>query len=403
MRFEDRIQVNLWELTDAFFETIVAYGFCKPSGFSGPGCVLMISEAGKSYQFHGSELDKRNYYMEWSDLFPVLKETKSSKWKFVKNTWCDKVYVRADIYDTFMENRATQGRGIGYEDHKWEEACIKALLLLHATTEKEIEDINWSHELRTPLYEKGDLVTFYFQNGKGRMRCDGVVSGRDIYRIRGKIEEITYDICGPNYINLKKDYLYKHIDENDLMEAVGQMRVVSGFSGIGNEEIISKLVDVKPEKYMVYKPLIHRNAETGEKNIILSRKVFKHCFQGKGIIIDTTVQGTMMLREKHPSIFSFFILPQSFEELLNKVCVGESRANVCKKLHQCLIEIECVDQFNYLLINDGSDYIPNFMDLLFSPVCRKAWGANEKEKKLLTEIKEGIIRYLEENEAYADA
>lgn len=57
----------------------------------------------------------------------------------------------------------------------------------------------------------------------------------------------------------------------------------------------------------------------------------------------------------------------------------------------------------YLLINDGSDYIPNFMDLLFSPVCRKAWGANEKEKKLLTEIKEGIIRYLEENEAYADA
>ena len=136
MRFEDRIQVNLWELTDAFFETIVAYGFCKPSGFSGPGCVLMISEAGKSYQFHGSELDKRNYYMEWSDLFPVLKETKSSKWKFVKNTWCDKVYVRADIYDTFMENRATQGRGIGYEDHKWEEACIKALLLLHATTEK---------------------------------------------------------------------------------------------------------------------------------------------------------------------------------------------------------------------------------------------------------------------------
>lgn len=115
------------------------------------------------------------------------------------------------------------------------------------------------------------------------------------------------------------------------MEAVGQMRVVSGFSGIGNEEIISKLVDVKPEKYMVYKPLIHRNAETGEKNIILSRKVFKHCFQGKGIIIDTTVQGTMMLREKHPSIFSFFILPQSFEELLNKVCVDESRANVCKK------------------------------------------------------------------------
>lgn len=330
MRFEDRIQVNLWELTDAFFETIVAYGFCKPSGFSGPGCVLMISEAGKSYQFHGSELDKRNYYMEWSDLFPVLKETKSSKWKFVKNTWCDKVYVRADIYDTFMENRATQGRGIGYEDHKWEEACIKALLLLHATTEKEIEDINWSHELRTPLYEKGDLVTFYFQNGKGRMRCDGVVSGRDIYRIRGKIEEITYDICGPDYINLKKDYLYKHIDENNLMEAVGQMRVVSGFSGIGNEEIISKLVDVKPEKYMVYKPLIHRNAETGEKNIILSRKVYKQCFQGKGIIIDTTVQGTMMLREKHPSIFSFFILPESFEELLNKVCVGESRANVCK-------------------------------------------------------------------------
>ena len=57
MKFEDRIQLKLSDLTEELFEKIVAYGFCAPSGMGGPGCVIMIAEDGKSYQFYGSELD----------------------------------------------------------------------------------------------------------------------------------------------------------------------------------------------------------------------------------------------------------------------------------------------------------------------------------------------------------
>lgn len=37
MKFEDRIQLKLSDLTEELFEKIVAYGFCAPSGMDGPG------------------------------------------------------------------------------------------------------------------------------------------------------------------------------------------------------------------------------------------------------------------------------------------------------------------------------------------------------------------------------
>ena len=56
MKFEDRVQLKLSDLTEELFEKIVAYGFYAPSGMGGPGCVIMIAEDGRSYQFYGPEL-----------------------------------------------------------------------------------------------------------------------------------------------------------------------------------------------------------------------------------------------------------------------------------------------------------------------------------------------------------
>ena len=57
MKFEDRVQLKLSDLTEELYEKIVAYGFCAPSGMGGPGCVIMIAEDGRSYQFYGPELN----------------------------------------------------------------------------------------------------------------------------------------------------------------------------------------------------------------------------------------------------------------------------------------------------------------------------------------------------------
>ena len=51
MKFEDRVQLKLSDLTEELFDKSVAYGFCAPSGMGGPGCVIMIAEDGGSYQF----------------------------------------------------------------------------------------------------------------------------------------------------------------------------------------------------------------------------------------------------------------------------------------------------------------------------------------------------------------
>ena len=72
MKFEDRVQLKLSDLTEELFEKIVDYGFCAPSGMGGPGCVIMIAEDGGSYQFYGPELNNLNYHREWASLFSVL-------------------------------------------------------------------------------------------------------------------------------------------------------------------------------------------------------------------------------------------------------------------------------------------------------------------------------------------
>ena len=230
MKFEDRVQLKLSDLTEELFEKIVAYGFYAPSGMGGPGCVIMIAEDGRSYQFYGPELNNLNYHREWASLFPVLNQCDTRQWKLAENVSCTKLFVRNDIYDLFMENLPTLEKMIYY---RWEDSCIKATLLLHARTEDEIEKINWRYELRTPLFEKDDLVEFYFDNGKKKTKCKGVIVGTDIYRIHGKIETIEYDILVEDYETYRKKCLYKHIDEKHIKATPGKLLIISGFSGVG--------------------------------------------------------------------------------------------------------------------------------------------------------------------------
>ena len=239
MKFEDRVQLKLSDLTEELFEKIVAYGFYAPSGMGGPGCVIMIAEDGRSYQFYGPELNNLNYHREWASLFPVLNQCDTRQWKLAENVSCTKLFVRNDIYDLFMENLPTPEKMIYY---RWEDSCIKATLLLHARTEDEIEKINWRYELRTPLFEKDDLVEFYFDNGKKKTKCKGVIVGTDIYRIHGKIETIEYDILVEDYETYRNKCLYKHIDEKHIKATPGKLLILSGFSGVGKGTVIQQLL-----------------------------------------------------------------------------------------------------------------------------------------------------------------
>ena len=64
MKYEARIQVEIADLSDAFFENIIVYELIRPSGLGGPGCIIMISDEGQIYQFQGYDLDVLNFYSD---------------------------------------------------------------------------------------------------------------------------------------------------------------------------------------------------------------------------------------------------------------------------------------------------------------------------------------------------
>ena len=424
MKFEDRIQLKLSDLTEELFEKIVAYGFCAPSGMGGPGCVIMVAEDGRSYQFYGPDLNKLNYHREWVSLFPVLNQCDTSQWKLAENVSCTKLLVRNDIYDLFMENRSTPEEMI---DYRWEDSCIKATLLLHARTEEEIEKINRRYELRTPLFEKDDLVEFYFDNGTKKTKCKGVIAGIDIYRIHGNIETIEYDILGKDYENYRKKCLYKHIDENHIKTTPGKLLILSGFSGVGKGTVIQQLLTEYPEKYVVavsattrkprigevdgksyhfkkreeFEDLINKNeflefAEyAGEYYGTLKNDVYKNFFKGKNVIIEIDSQGARQIR-KQQKIQSVFLIPPSFDELLHRLKNRgtETEESIRRRLKQALVEIEHVEEYGVILVNDSVEGTAFVVDALFHPALKHACGCNERELNIVKEIREGIIRYL---------
>ena len=390
MKFEDRVQLKLSDLTEELFEKIVAYGFCAPSGMGGPGCVIMIAEDGRSYQFYGPELNNLNYYREWASLFPVLNQCDTRQWKLAENVSCTKLFVRNDIYDLFMENLPTPEKMICY---RWEDSCIKATLLLHARTEDEIEKINWRYELRTPLFEKDDLVE--------------------------------------DYENYRKKCLYKHIDENHIKATPGKLLILSGFSGVGKGTVIQQLLTEYPEKYVVsvsattrkprkgevdgksyyfkkreeFEDLINKNeflefAEyAGEYYGTLKKDVYKNYFKGKNVIIEIDSQGARQIREKQ-KIQSVFLIPPSFEELLHRLKNRgtESKESIHRRLKQALDEIEHIEEYGVLLVNDSVEGTAFVIDALFHPGLKNASGMNERELKIAREIREGIIKYLSDEE-----
>ena len=141
MKFEDRIQLRLSDLTEELFENIVAYGFHAPSGMGGPGCVIMIAEDGRSYQFYGLDLNKLNYHREWVSLFPVLNQ-------------CD---TRNGSYYVLEEGEADWNRYLErIEEKNWYVDFSDIQMICYKLTESGI----WSHEHINPLYLEVEFPTY---------------------------------------------------------------------------------------------------------------------------------------------------------------------------------------------------------------------------------------------------
>lgn len=72
-------------------------------------------------------------------------------------------------------------------------------------------------ESRVPLYRQGDVVNFWFSNGRKEFSCRGTICTVDMFRNGEQITGIEYDIEGYDYASFEKKCIYKHIDEKCIV------------------------------------------------------------------------------------------------------------------------------------------------------------------------------------------
>ena len=85
--------------------------------------------------------------------------------------------------------------------------------------------------------------------------------------------------------------------------------------------------------------------------------------QGYDVILEITVEGALNVKKKYPDCVTIFLLPPSFEELRRRIINRgtEDEEIISKRLAVAKWEIEQVDQYDYVVIND---YVEKTADCL---------------------------------------
>jgi guanylate kinase len=89
----------------------------------------------------------------------------------------------------------------------------------------------------------------------------------------------------------------------------------------------------------------------------LKSDIEKHRLEGKSIIFDIDVNGTINLKKYDPNTISIFIKPPSIESLKQRLVMRgtETDENIIIRLKRAKEEIEKSKNFDYIIINDDVD------------------------------------------------
>jgi len=78
---------------------------------------------------------------------------------------------------------------------------------------------------------------------------------------------------------------------------------------------------------------------------------------GRHVIMDIDVQGTRQIRQAFPEAVTIFVLPPSAETLLERLKhrKTESPQQLVARLNSALHELQAVDEYEYVVVNDDLD------------------------------------------------
>ena len=169
------------------------------------------------------------------------------------------------------------------------------------------------------------------------------------------------------------------------MTEKGLLLVISGPSGVGKGSVMKKLFNMRDDLYMSVSAATRQPREGEIQDVsyhFMSREEFLEikandgflenaCFcdnyygtlksevfdkinSGINVILEIEVQGAMQVRRKYPEGVFIYILPPSFEELRNRLINRNTESDdvIEKRLEASKWELENIDKYNYLVIND---------------------------------------------------
>lgn len=79
--------------------------------------------------------------------------------------------------------------------------------------------------------------------------------------------------------------------------------------------------------------------------------------RGHHVVLDIDVQGARQIKQKMPETKLIFLLPPDVETLMGRLTGRgtEAPASVARRLHSALEELQVVEEFDYVVVNDDLD------------------------------------------------
>lgn len=105
----------------------------------------------------------------------------------------------------------------------------------------------------------------------------------------------------------------------------------------------------------------------------LVRDVEEKLSQGKDLILEIDVQGGYLVREKFPDCILIFLVPPTLRELEHRIRGRgtEDEASIRDRLMTAEREVECLKDYDYLVINDQLDAaVEDMKSVIRAEQCR---------------------------------
>jgi guanylate kinase len=117
---------------------------------------------------------------------------------------------------------------------------------------------------------------------------------------------------------------------------------------------------------------------------------------GRHLVLDIDVQGARQVRSAVPSAVAVFLLPPSFDLLLERLRRRgrEDEAERRKRLETALAELGAADEFESVVVNEHLDRSVAALEAILDGDGPKATGRSEEVAALVAELTRAIRAYL---------